>query len=263
MLFLFHWVNFLSMDAICVALLWQEVFAHTVAVQLSWQERLVLGLSVWIVYILDHLLDVTCCKNSNASRHHFVRKHSICLSIGISMAAIANITVAFTLPHSILIAGALLGISAIFYLGSNTFFMRKGHWLRGREAIIALIFAFGCGLIPLLKTDQLFLILASIFFFAFLSMINCLLIARMERNAPLSLLRLLPEPILIIGAISLFFLLSNTYWKVSSIEVAFCTSLFGLSLIPAIAKRYGYEVASLATDGALMIGALLSLLVLV
>ena len=252
------------MDAVCVALLWQEIFARTATLQLRWQERLLLGLSVWIVYLLDHVLDSFCMTPSrstnNEPRHHFARRHRSLLISGIFVAIIVDTTTALTLPYSILVAGGLLGTAATFYLGMNTLLMRQGRWLRGREILIALFFSFGCGLIPLLKTEHPFYILGSIFFFALLCTLNCVLIARMERSAPLSLLQLLPEPIVIIGMISLFFLLSNTYWKVVPIQIAFSMSLFGLSLIAGIAKRYGYEIASLATDGALLLGAFVALL---
>lgn len=264
MFFLFRWLNFLSIDALCVALLWQELFARTTALQLRWQERLVLGLSVWIVYLLDHVLDSFCMlpsrNTNNEPRHHFAQKHRIFLIAAIFLATLVDTITAFTLPYSILVAGTLLAIAATFYLGINTFLIRQGRWFRGREILIALFFAFGCGLIPLLKTDNPFWIVTSILFFAGLCALNCILIARMERSAPLATLHLLPEPIVTIGTISLFFLLSSTYWKVIPVEIAFSMSLFGFSLIPEIAKRYGYEIASLATDGALLLGGLLALL---
>ena len=54
-----RYFNFLSIDAVLIALTWQGVFARTVDVTLTWQERTFLGISVWIVYILDHLLDAS------------------------------------------------------------------------------------------------------------------------------------------------------------------------------------------------------------
>ena len=63
--YLFRYLNFLSLDAVCVALLWQEVFSRTGKIQLEWKDRTLLGLAVWAVYLLDHLLDSLNIENKD------------------------------------------------------------------------------------------------------------------------------------------------------------------------------------------------------
>ena len=92
-------------------------------------------------------------------------------------------------------------------------------------------------------------------------MINCILIARMERGVSLPSLsqNLIPSPRWLLPLLIVLLFLASNYYTIPTVAVASFMSLCGLSLIPMIAKRYGYEAASLATDGALFFGALLAL----
>ena len=279
-----RYFNFLSIDAVLIALTWQGDFARTVDVTLTWQERTFLGISVWIVYILDHLLDASrqfksllkaesfdcsaptstssfnfnCCE---AARHHFARRHRTLLLGGLFIAMLVDLTLAFTFSPPMLLAGCALGLLTFFYLLINAVLLRYGIWPRGREIIVALIFSLGCALMPLMHAAAPIDLLPSITAFALLGMINCILIARMERTVPLALLaeNLIPSPRWI-GFFALLFFLMKNYYNISLVATALVISLCGLSLIPTIAKRYSYEIASLATDGALFVGAFFSLL---
>lgn len=52
------WPNLLSLDAPAVALVWQDFLARTFGIPLRMPARLVLGLTVWAIYLGDRLLDV-------------------------------------------------------------------------------------------------------------------------------------------------------------------------------------------------------------
>ena len=271
MLCLFHYFNLLSIDAVLVALAWQEVLARTVPMQLSWQERALLGISVWVVYVVDHLLDAsrktseetlnTRTLNNSAPRHCFVKNNSVLLLIAIGTTLLLDLVLAFNLPWPLLLAGMALGALTGAYLLLNTFLLARGIWPRGKEVAIAVIFSLGCGLISLVDTPHRLQLFPWIIALALLGTINCILIARMERGVPLELLShdIIPSPgwLVLLGAL-LF--LTSRYYSIPPIAEAVLISLFGLSLIPKIAKRFGYETASLATDGALFLGACLTLL---
>lgn len=270
-MFFLRYCNLLSCDAVIVALLWQEVFARAAHIMLRWPERLVLGGAVWIIYVLDHLLDSSATPNTSAPylhlsnsapRHYFVKKHQSILLPILLVTALVCFLISLTFPLSFVIAGITLGLMTFFYLCINFFYLRQGRWLEGREVIIALIFTFGCALFPLLKTGHLRSLFFSFIALTLLGILNTLLIARMERQASLLLLwpDLLPPPSWLLSG-SLLFLIGSKIWgDVTPAKIAFAISLAGLSLIPTIAKKTNYETASLATDGALALGATLALL---
>lgn len=261
--FSIRWLSLFSLDAVLVALAWQEVLARVVTIHLTWQERALLGISVWIVYILDHLLDATVTTKletiNQAPRHHFVRKHRSFFISAVIVALLMDCALLLNIPFPLLLAGSVLGLITLFYLFLNTSLLARGRWLKGREMAIAIIFTLGCGLVPFVQTHQRAVLFLSMMALLLLNGINCVLIARLERGVAIKSLaaKLIPSPTWMIpGALGV--LLINHLNSGPSIVVAFLWSLMGLSLIPIIAKKFGYEVASLATDGVLVAGALLS-----
>lgn len=255
----FRWLSLLSLDAVLVALVWQQFLATVAHVNLLWEERALLGISVWIIYILDHLLDSTT-DLAQAARHHFVKKYRLSLSLSIFVAGILDMRLALSVSFQLFFLGCLLAILTLLYLLINRWLIKYRVWPRGREFIIAVIFGLGCGLAPLTDQYNVFLTLG-IMTLIFLGAINCILIARLEREVPLKSLtkNLLfsPSKSLIIGCAAIII---GYYYKIPLLTEAFAISFFGLSLIPRVAKKFGYEIASLATDGVLFLGAALPFL---
>src|SRR3990167_8312156 len=299
--YLFRYLNFLSLDAVCVALLWQEVFSRTGKIQLEWKDRTLLGLAVWAVYLLDHLLDSLNIENkdlpSSAAtaasptynlqpttairphgriviplRHHFIAVHRTFVIFAILASGLCAAILVLNLPLKMLVAGILLGTITLLYLLINGLLLARGLWPKGREIAVGVIFALGCGLVPLLRCQNPITLIVGILLFAILASINCTLIARMERNVPLEQLSLIPHKkgsvlnIIILRTdpfirnCFLFLLLGTfLYNNISILGIATTASFLGLSLIPSIAKHFGYEIASFATDGTLILGALIGL----
>jgi hypothetical protein len=70
------WPNLLSLDAPVVAMLWQAFLAYRFSVPLRPQSQIVLGLTVWAIYLLDRLLDARkSAPGDEAARHRFYRRH--------------------------------------------------------------------------------------------------------------------------------------------------------------------------------------------
>ncbi len=262
-------LNILSLDVVFIALVWQEVFARTAHVVLKWEERSVLAVSIWIVYILDHWLDTKAPSqnlaatdisfSNKAPRHHYVRNYARAFRVLIILAFSTNICLLPFLSWRLLVGGAVLAFATLVYLLLNYFFLCRHWWLKGREIIISLIFSFGCALAAAARSYRPGLLLPWIIIFAIVAFINCTLIARMERKV--SLLELAPPCTFSRQWIFLFFLVALLLSFSSSIIIkALCWSLIGLSTTPLLARRFGYEGASLAADQALFFGALLSLI---
>ncbi|MFZ4116557.1 MAG: hypothetical protein ACOYK6_07540 [Chthoniobacterales bacterium] len=258
-----RWLSLFSLDAVLVALSWQEVLARASHVHPTWQERALLGISVWIIYIVDHLLDATSrtkLKNTNqAPRHYFVLKHRFFFVSAIVLVLLIDIALLPQISSSLLVAGSVLGLITVLYLFFNTSLLTGGIWPRGKEILISLIFTLGCGLVPFVHTHEYTILLFAMMGFLILNTINCILIARLERVVDRTDLSryLIPSPSWIVPS-GLTLLLLNHLAGNAPMVTAFFISLMGLSLVPGIAKHYGYEVASLATDGALVLGAVVS-----
>jgi hypothetical protein len=70
------WPNLLALDAPIVALVWQDYLARHFALTLHPAGRAVLALTVWAIYLLDHLVDVRHpVPESERPRHDFCRRH--------------------------------------------------------------------------------------------------------------------------------------------------------------------------------------------
>jgi hypothetical protein len=71
------WPNLLSLDAPVVAMLWQGFLAYRFSLPLRPAGRLVLGLTVWAIYLFDRLLDARKpALLHEAARHRYYRRHS-------------------------------------------------------------------------------------------------------------------------------------------------------------------------------------------
>ena len=73
------WPNVLSLDAPLVAVLWQEALSRAHHVKLLPGCNLALGLAVWLIYIVDRVLDGCGAPRGEvlSPRHAFYRRHRI------------------------------------------------------------------------------------------------------------------------------------------------------------------------------------------
>lgn len=82
-------MNILSLDAPVVALLWQALFSRSLHIHIRWPAIVALGLSTWMIYAVDRLLDARLPVNGPLSlRHEFSRRHRTLLwtSVGVAVA---------------------------------------------------------------------------------------------------------------------------------------------------------------------------------
>lgn len=69
-----HRFNWLALDAVLVAVAWLPVFGKMTGARLTMVNTVVLGGVVWLVYMLDRLLDSRVTQNRQ-QRHHFAGRH--------------------------------------------------------------------------------------------------------------------------------------------------------------------------------------------
>lgn len=70
-----HWINWLALDAVGVAVVWLWVFAGMTGARLTAVNSLVLGAAVWLVYMADRMLDGWWGKRPQG-RHQFAGKRA-------------------------------------------------------------------------------------------------------------------------------------------------------------------------------------------
>ena len=113
-----QWINWLALDAVAVALAWLPVFAAMTGARLTPINYTVLGAAVWIVYLLDRLLDGSSGQGT-AARHAFARRRALWLLPLMAAVALSALWAALhhlrgvTLHAGVNLAGAVLLYFAI------------------------------------------------------------------------------------------------------------------------------------------------------
>jgi len=179
---IWQWPNILALDAVLAAVLWQAFFAAGTAPGYAWSEAAVLGLSVWLTYTADRLLDVSRRPPDSliSVRHRFAQGHSRALRLSWAAVLGADVGLAFLFLEAWqLQRGGLLLLGCLGYT-----FLHQALFPRffPKEVFVAPIFASGVWIF--LDTPRPGLAWLS---FALLCLLNCLLIARKERAVDRSL----------------------------------------------------------------------------
>lgn len=187
------WISGACLLEPCVGVFWQRSFASNLEQPLDVSRSILLACSVWLVYTLDHWLDVRRCPNvaTHSQRHRFVAEHGSALEA--SWLAVLSFVVALAAsvlsPAEWLCAGLLLFATAAY--------LAVVHLSRvpavPKELLVALIFSAGISLFhwPTLSTWPVSAALA-IASFGALALLNVGVISVAERGAD----ALLGEPTL-------------------------------------------------------------------
>ncbi|MGB6941198.1 MAG: hypothetical protein WBE37_02225 [Bryobacteraceae bacterium] len=120
---LWLWPNLLSLDAPLVAVLWQGFLAYRFALPLRPAGRLVLGLTVWAIYLLDRLLDARKPPPVNGTaepaRHRYYRRHFELMAALLAIVIAADALVAMVwLRPAVLRVGLIPLAGVLVYLAT-------------------------------------------------------------------------------------------------------------------------------------------------
>ena len=135
--------------------------------------------AVWLVYLVDRLLDARRLGANAADRHRFAARHSrrfAALAVVVFALGAAS---AVVLPVQYLLVGLAIVLAVVAYLGAVHFVSVK--WVRhgGKELLVGLVFALGVGM-PLFVTLPAGQWWAALSAFGLLCWWNCRLIDRWE-----------------------------------------------------------------------------------
>jgi hypothetical protein len=142
------WMNLLSLDAPLVALVWQDFLARCYPSLLRPADRCVLGLTVWVIYIADRLIDVRGPAAENEStRHTFYRQHRGPARVLLICVMFADLFIALLrLRPAVFSRGLLVGAGVVCYLAVFPF-RRLAGAMRWKRPCAALLFTAGIFLV--------------------------------------------------------------------------------------------------------------------
>jgi 4-hydroxybenzoate polyprenyltransferase len=164
-------LNILSIDVALGAVCSGIFFAHILQADVTPYSLISLGLSVWIIYTADHLLDAKKMKTSaTTNRHRFHQQHFKGLSTFIVFATGINVVLLFFIRRPAVVTGIVLVILVILYLLIQ-------HSLKFlKEMFVAIVYTAGV-LLPAMtntKVDWInwnWIVIVQFFLVAFLNLI--------------------------------------------------------------------------------------------
>jgi len=126
----YKWINILSLDIVVGALCSCIFFSRVFGVEVLLPEYGVLGITVWILYTLDHLLDAYRIKDkASTQRHHFHQTNFKILSIAVVIGGCLVIILLQMVRSELLYRGAILILLAVLYLVGHRKLRLIKEWL--------------------------------------------------------------------------------------------------------------------------------------
>jgi len=146
---LYKLINILSLDVAAGAMICSSFFARITTVEILPQGLASLGLTVWIIYTADHLLDAMKLKHEAATeRHRFHQRHFKLLAFLLVMVILVDLTQIYFIRSIVFVSG--LGLT--FFVGVYFIIQRQVAFLK--EFLGTLLYTGGVLLIPYSLNNQ-------------------------------------------------------------------------------------------------------------
>lgn len=182
------WPHLLSLDAPLVALVWQRWWAHAAGVVLPPSREIVLGLGVWLIYLLDRVAD---SKSDDPHQHRTARhvfaghRRNLLQPLAILIASVLIFGAPLWLTVTEFGAGlVLLALVCGYYWLIH--YWPGGEWAASlpKEAIVGMMFAVGSIFFTVCRSPHPPLaVWPSVVLFAVDCFLNCAFITKWERHA--------------------------------------------------------------------------------
>jgi hypothetical protein len=146
---IWHYSNLLSIDVVIGAMAGMLFFSDVLNVVVPVGAYLILGMAVWSIYTLDHLLDAKRIIGlASSERHRFHQQYFWILSWGLVITIFSGLSIVLISPNLkfILLPGLFLGLVMILWLGVLHFFCPKISWLK--EVSTSVFYVLGISLGP-------------------------------------------------------------------------------------------------------------------
>jgi len=170
-------INILSLDIALGAVISASFFARLFEVVILPQGLISLGLTVWIIYTADHLLDARkLFQDASTARHRFHQRHAKALLMLMIIAFIIDVTQIYLIRNIVFTAG--LGLA--FLVGIYFLIQQRIGYLK--ELLGTMLYTSGVVLIPLSVKNQLSLsVILLILQFGVTAWINLLLFSLIDQ----------------------------------------------------------------------------------
>ncbi|HEY0742891.1 MAG TPA: hypothetical protein VGD40_15580 [Chryseosolibacter sp.] len=146
----YRYVNILSIDTALGAVVSAMFFAKLIGANVWIYGKIALGLTVWIIYTADHLLDAKKVKGEASSeRHRFHQRHFRLLFVLMVLAVIIDLIMVSYMRKSLLRYGLVLSLVVALYLVISRYLKML------KEVFIAFIYTLGVMLPALADREHL------------------------------------------------------------------------------------------------------------
>lgn len=171
-------INILSLDVAAGAMICAFFFARVLDVEILPQGLASLGLTVWIIYTADHLLDAKKLKqDASTERHRFHQRHFKFLLVLLIVATLIDVIQIYFIRSIVFITGLALA----FLVGIYFLVQQRVGFLK--ELLGTLLYTGGVLLIPLSVNNQLSSsIILLILQFGITAWINLLLFSWIDKS---------------------------------------------------------------------------------
>jgi hypothetical protein len=113
----YQYINILSLDIAAGAVISAQFFAKIFNVQIKPYGLVALGLTVWIIYTVDHLRDAKKIKHSaSTKRHRFHQQYFYTLIVFVSIAILLDVVTIFFIRRPVFEWGLILSAIVMIYL---------------------------------------------------------------------------------------------------------------------------------------------------
>lgn len=151
---MFQYVKVYSIDIALGAVISTWFLARVLLINLPWHILLVLGLTVWSIYTVDHLIDAYKLKTLTGPNRYFYHKKYFRPVLGFVIFTVVctGILTYFMLPEPLIVNGLIIGGSVVIYFLAR---LILGRYFSGiKEILAAAIFTMGVALPAYHYADQ-------------------------------------------------------------------------------------------------------------
>jgi len=160
----YKYLRWLSLDIVLGAIFFLYYLNNYYNLKLEWVVYAELGLAVWAIYLLDHILDAKRKSHFHSPRHQFYKRvYSKLIVLNVVVIA-SGLALLFLLPTPILLNGVYLSAFSFLYLVLVKY--NANFWIK--EVLIAIGYSLGLFLVPFTFIEQVGLVDILFFFCVFL-----------------------------------------------------------------------------------------------
>lgn len=179
----FQYLSWLSIDVVVGAMAGMYFFMELFHANLEWPAFALLGLAVWCIYTIDHLIDVRQSQTVLPSRRYIHRDFQKVIWLILGVATVIGIVGAclwFGWGKEL----QLTLILALMILGSRFMIRKIGPgWMK--EFSIALFYVIGIAWLPILRAEIVDITSLTLLFmpvYIFLAFLNLLMLSFLDRD---------------------------------------------------------------------------------